>query len=64
MITPDGYNTGRDWLVNRALRGGQWRGNRWRAEVEWVEGLIEPGIKGNFLHPTAYHEYSFHMLWI
>lgn len=46
MIAPDGYNVGRDWLVERAVKGGQWEDDSWIAEVEWVEGLLEPGSDG------------------
>lgn len=44
-IVPNGYNIGRDWLVNRAVEGGQWKGMRWKAEVEWRTDLIESGEK-------------------
>ncbi|KAG6332001.1 hypothetical protein ID866_7086 [Astraeus odoratus] len=46
MIVPDGYNIGRDLLVQSALAGGSWNGMRWRAVVEWRNGLLEPGYKG------------------
>lgn len=46
MIVPDGYNIGRDWLVERAVAGTSWKGTYWEAEVEWHEGLLEPGRKG------------------
>ncbi|KAJ7213903.1 hypothetical protein GGX14DRAFT_360272 [Mycena pura] len=42
-IVANGYNLGRDWLVEQALAGSElW----WRAEVEWRWGLLEPGRKG------------------
>ncbi|KAF8510500.1 hypothetical protein BU17DRAFT_55307 [Hysterangium stoloniferum] len=43
MIVPNGYNLGRDWLVKRAIAGTSWRGMYWAAEVDWHEGLLEPG---------------------
>jgi hypothetical protein len=46
MIIPNGYNIGRDWLVDRAVEGGHWKGMRWKAEVEWRSDLIESGEKG------------------
>ncbi|KAJ6585380.1 hypothetical protein B0H19DRAFT_927665 [Mycena capillaripes] len=50
-IVANGYNLGRDWLVEQALAGSElWlpSGGRlqWRAEVEWVWGLLEPGRQG------------------
>jgi len=45
-ISPDGYNVGRDWLVERAVRGGLWKGKWWKADVEWRTDLIEEGKKG------------------
>ncbi|KAF7987031.1 hypothetical protein HWV62_145 [Athelia sp. TMB] len=45
-ISKDGYNRGRDWLVEKALQGGRWKGVWWSAEVEWQEGLLEPGRRG------------------
>ncbi|KAL1727134.1 hypothetical protein EV714DRAFT_254174 [Schizophyllum commune] len=46
MIVPNGYNLGRDWLVERAVAGSRWRGNWWKADVEWRAGLLEPGKRG------------------
>ncbi|THU80944.1 hypothetical protein K435DRAFT_694598 [Dendrothele bispora CBS 962.96] len=46
MIVPDGYNIGRDWLVEKATSGSRWDGMWWRAELEWQEGLLEPGNDG------------------
>jgi len=43
MIVPDGYNLGRDWLVERALEGSYWKGMWWHTEVEWQTGLLAPG---------------------
>lgn len=45
-IAPDGYNIGRDWLVERAVRGGWWEGMWWKANVEWRTDLIKGGKKG------------------
>ena len=52
MIVEDGYNLGRDWLVERAEAGTHFKGIWWKAEVEWREGLLEPGHQGAFFHPT------------
>jgi hypothetical protein len=46
MIVPDGYNIGRDWLVERAIAGSRWKGNWWSAEVDYREDLIEKGSDG------------------
>lgn len=46
MIVPDGYNIGRDWLVEKAVQGGRWKGYWWKADVEWRSGLLEPGSEG------------------
>jgi len=46
LIVPNGYNIGRDWLVERAVGGGHYKGTWWKADVEWREGLLEPGAKG------------------
>lgn len=45
-IVPNGYNLGRDWLVDRAVEGGRWKGMWWKAEVEWRTDLIDSGKKG------------------
>jgi len=45
-IVPNGYNLGRDWLVDRAIEGGRWKGMWWKAKVEWRSGLLEAGKKG------------------
>ncbi|KAF8310277.1 hypothetical protein DL93DRAFT_2099502 [Clavulina sp. PMI_390] len=45
-IVADGYNLGRDYLVERAVEGGSWKGMWWKADVEWREGLLEPGAEG------------------
>jgi len=45
-IVPNGYNIGRDWLVDRAISGSRWNGRVWHADVEWREGLLNPGKEG------------------
>lgn len=45
MIVPNGYNLGRDWLVEAATSGTYWRGRWWKAELEWRTDLLEPGDK-------------------
>jgi len=45
-IVPNGYNLGRDWLVDRAIEGGRWKGMWWKAKVEWRSDLLEAGKKG------------------
>ena len=46
MIVPNGYNIGRDWFVDKATAGSHWKGMWWKADVEWREGLLEPGNHG------------------
>ncbi|KAF5344915.1 hypothetical protein D9758_011589 [Tetrapyrgos nigripes] len=46
MIVPDGYNLGRDWLVEQATSGSRWSGMWWIADLEWEERLLEPGKDG------------------
>lgn len=46
VIAPDGYNIGRDWFVERAIEGKNWKGIWWKADLEWREGLLSPGRKG------------------
>ena len=47
MIVVDGYNIGRDWIVDRAIRGTHYRNMWWRAELEWNENdLLLPGNEG------------------
>ncbi|KAI0079450.1 hypothetical protein K474DRAFT_1591997 [Panus rudis PR-1116 ss-1] len=45
-IDIDGYNKGRDYLVERAISGSHYNGMWWKAEVEWREGLMQRGKKG------------------
>lgn len=52
MIVDDGYNLGRDWLVEKAIAGSHWNGMWWRAEVVWNENdLLYPGRQGEFNFP-------------
>ncbi|KZV89882.1 hypothetical protein EXIGLDRAFT_720992 [Exidia glandulosa HHB12029] len=44
MIVDNGYNLGRDLLVSRAVSPP--KGSLWVADVAWIQGLIEPGVKG------------------
>ncbi|KAG1748596.1 hypothetical protein EDB19DRAFT_1682560 [Suillus lakei] len=46
MIIPDGYNIGRDLLVEAAASVSHWNSRWWQADVEWRTGLLEPGHKG------------------
>lgn len=48
-IRPDGYNQGRDLLVNASLEGGTFRNWEWGAQVQFIRGLLEPG-KHNINH--------------
>jgi hypothetical protein len=43
---PNGYDIGRDLLVERAVAGGRHNGVWWEADVAWVPGLLAPGKKG------------------
>ncbi|GAA5832760.1 hypothetical protein JCM11251_005752 [Rhodosporidiobolus azoricus] len=45
-IAPNGYNLGRDYIVERATSGSRYLGRSWQAQVEWVEGLLKPGNDG------------------
>ncbi|KAF8333440.1 uncharacterized protein EI90DRAFT_3052036 [Cantharellus anzutake] len=46
LIVDDGYNKGRDWLVEKAVAGSRYQGRWWKADVEWKEGLLKPGLEG------------------
>lgn len=48
MIAPDGYNLGRDWIVQAATAGTRYRNHWWTAEVEWRTDLLAPGSDGSF----------------
>lgn len=39
---------GRDWFVERAVSGGNWKGRWWKADVEWRTDLIQEGSDGKF----------------
>ncbi|CAL1712157.1 unnamed protein product [Somion occarium] len=45
-IDEDGYNLGRDYVVDRAVSGSRSNGVWWKAEVEWREGLLQRGRSG------------------
>ncbi|KAF5380697.1 hypothetical protein D9757_007033 [Collybiopsis confluens] len=46
-IIPNGYNIGRDFLVAQAVSSPtHWNSMWWQAELDWVEGLLEPGSEG------------------
>ncbi|KAF9448725.1 hypothetical protein P691DRAFT_800356 [Macrolepiota fuliginosa MF-IS2] len=45
-IVPNGYNLGRDYIVQRASSGGSWKGMSWRTDVEWRSDLLEAGSEG------------------
>ncbi|RDB14884.1 hypothetical protein Hypma_016362 [Hypsizygus marmoreus] len=45
-IVPNGYNLGRDWLVERAIAGSRWKGKWWKADLEWRTDLLAPGSDG------------------
>lgn len=45
-IIPNGYNIGRDWVVEQAVKGTWYLNRRYSAQVEWIDGLLEPGNEG------------------
>lgn len=45
-ITPNGYDSGRDQLVRAALDGGKFGSRLWKADVQWVEGMLPRGSDG------------------
>ncbi|GLB38657.1 hypothetical protein LshimejAT787_0505220 [Lyophyllum shimeji] len=45
-IAPNGYNMGRDWLVDHAVSGSRWRDKSWKADVVWRTDLLTPGSEG------------------
>lgn len=47
-IVPNGYNLGRDYIVEQATAGTHWKGKWWKADVEWRHGLLPPGKQGLF----------------
>ncbi|KAH9924321.1 uncharacterized protein BXZ73DRAFT_50523 [Epithele typhae] len=46
MIVENGYNRGRNFIVDRATEGSYWKGKWWKAEVEWRSGLLQKGKHG------------------
>ncbi|KAI9068722.1 hypothetical protein FKP32DRAFT_1641901 [Trametes sanguinea] len=46
MIVEDGYNRGRDYIVDQVTQVTHWKGMWWKGEVEWREGLLERGARG------------------
>lgn len=51
-IVDNGYNLGRDWLVEKATAGSRWNGRWWRADVEWNEqDLLNEGSSGKQSRP-------------
>ncbi|OSD02508.1 hypothetical protein PYCCODRAFT_1367557 [Trametes coccinea BRFM310] len=46
MIVEDGYNRGRDYIVEQVTQVTHWKGMWWKGEVEWREGLLERGARG------------------
>lgn len=45
-IAPNGYNVGRDLVVEKARGGSRYLGRSWETNIEYVEGLLEPGKDG------------------
>ncbi|PWN18862.1 hypothetical protein BCV69DRAFT_301015 [Microstroma glucosiphilum] len=45
-ITPNGYDSGRDQLVRAALEGGKFGSRLWKADVQWIEGMLPRGSDG------------------
>ncbi len=45
-IVPNGYNLGRDWLVDRATAGSRWKGMWWKADLTWRDDLLDAGNEG------------------
>lgn len=50
MIVADGYNRGRDYIVDQVTQVTHWKGMWWKGEVEWREGLLERGSRGLYLN--------------
>jgi len=46
MIVDNGWNIGRDYIVEKATSLTSWKGKVWQAEVEWRADLLEPGKEG------------------
>jgi len=47
-ISPNGYDVGRNLLVDAATRGSSFNGKSWRASVKWETGLLPAGRKGMY----------------
>ncbi|GAA5968861.1 hypothetical protein JCM8115_006476 [Rhodotorula mucilaginosa] len=45
-IAHNGYNIGRDLIVEKATSGSSYLNRRYEARVDWVEGLLPPGNEG------------------
>jgi hypothetical protein len=45
-IDSDGYNHGRNLLVEAAIAGGRWKIWRWKAKVTWADDLLDAGKRG------------------
>ncbi|GAA6006214.1 hypothetical protein JCM11491_002073 [Sporobolomyces phaffii] len=45
-IAPNGYNVGRDLIVQKAIGGTHYLGRSWETAVDYVEGLLNPGNEG------------------
>ncbi|POY71663.1 hypothetical protein BMF94_5358, partial [Rhodotorula taiwanensis] len=45
-IAHNGYNIGRDLIVERASSGSTYLNRRYETKVEWLEGLLRPGSEG------------------
>lgn len=45
-IAPRGYDEGRNDLVAAAMQGGKFGDKLWKADVEWVEGMLPVGSDG------------------
>ncbi|KAH9936521.1 uncharacterized protein B0H18DRAFT_974214 [Fomitopsis serialis] len=46
LIEDDGYNLGRNYIVEQAIAGSHWSGMWWKGDVEWRRGLLEKGSRG------------------
>ena len=56
MIVEDGYNRGRNYIVERATLGSHWKGMWWKADVDWREGLLERGKRGASPRPCTHEQ--------
>jgi hypothetical protein len=45
-IDANGYNYGRDLLVEAAIAGGRWKIWKWKAKVTWIDNLLDAGKRG------------------